>query len=101
MQNKVTSEAGAKITANGFRSTGICCAIQMGKSELPLIDYFGEILPLVKPFSEFFQLQLDLDEELRENEDSAWADKDKDNFEKMLFIAWLITNNLQQNFFLP
>ena len=85
----VTSEAGAKAIVNGFKSDGIYNMIQKVRSELPSIGPFDEISPLVMLFSKFSQLQLDLDEELRENyvnqrrkdddEDSEWGDDDQDD----------------------
>ena len=95
--NHISSEAGTKVTVNGFKLVGIYDAIRLRKSSLQSIDQFNDIAPLADSLSEgnpgkFVQLSHDLREgyvnELDENESEDDEDTEwglEDNFNRNAF----------------
>ena len=45
--NNITSESGLSVVTDGWKATGIFNAIKMGSADIPSLDPFQEISPLL------------------------------------------------------
>ena len=99
--NKMTSESGAKVIISGWEASGILDAVKMGSTELPSIDPFHDISPLIsspvqvdselgdhhkltEEIREHF-VNIDIDTDDSDSENEEWVDKSGVDFNRNAF----------------
>ena len=90
LYNYMTSGAGREVCINGWKRSGISDAIQKGVNDLPTLDPFDDIDPLVE---EVNVLDIVYDEsslatnkyitQYESNSDSEWEDEDGNIFDRL------------------
>ena len=93
--NEMTSESGATVILNGWKASGIYDALKMGSSNLPSIDLFHDILPLLESNDGESSLQtITITDEMREHfvneadeeeDNSEWEDENDVDFNRNTF----------------
>ena len=80
--NEMTSESGATVILNGWKASGIYDALKMGSSNLPSIDPFHDILPLLESNDGESSLQtITITDEMREHFVNEADGEEEDNSE--------------------
>ena len=92
--NEMTSESGATVILNGWKASGIYDALKMGSSNLPSIDPFHDILPLLESNDGESSIQtITITDEMREHfineadeeDNSEWEDENDVDFNRNVF----------------
>ena len=93
--NEMTSESGSTVIVNGWKASGIYDGLKMGSSNLPSIDPFQDISPLLESNDLESGLQaINITEEMREHfvnvandeeDDSEWEDENDVDFNRNAF----------------
>ena len=93
--NEMTSESSSTIIVNGWKASGIYDGLKMGSSNLPSIDPFQDISPLLESNDLESGLQaINITEEMREHfvnvandeeDDSEWEDENDVDFNRNAF----------------
>ena len=87
--NEMTSESGSTVILNGWKASGIYDALKMGSSNLPSIDPFHDISPLLESNDGESSLQtITITDEMREHFVNE-VDEEEDDSEWESFVSYL------------